>query len=35
MEYLVGIIVLWVIVGGVVYRYKPSYVEWVKSKLKK
>ena len=35
MEYLVGIIVLCVIVGGLFYRYKPSYVEWVKSKLKK
>ena len=35
MEYLVGIIVLCVIVGGLVYRYKTYYVEWVKSKLKK
>ena len=35
MEYLVGLVVVVLVVGGLVWKYKPEYVEWVKSKVNK
>lgn len=34
MEYLVVLVVV-LVVGGLVWKYKPEYVEWVKSKVNK
>ena len=34
MEYLVVLVAV-LVVGGLVWKYKPEYVEWVKSKINK
>ena len=35
MEYVVGIVIALVVVGGVVYKYKPELIEVVKSYIGK
>jgi len=35
MEYLVGLVVVVLVAGGLVWKYKPEYVEWVRSKVNK
>ena len=35
MEYVVGIVIALVVVGGVVYKYKPECIEVVKSYIGK
>ena len=35
MEYVVGIVIALFVVGGVVYKYKPEWIEVVKSYIGK
>ena len=34
MEYIIGIVVVLIVAGGLVYKYKPNWIDIVVSKFK-